>query len=116
MPFIKVTVNGEELFFDQPPIIEKGNALVPLRAIFEALGAEVLWDDNSKIVTAVKNNKTVSIEINSDELTIDGEVKTMDSPAKIYNNRTLVSVRTIAESFDCKVEWEDDTKTVIINF
>jgi len=59
----KVTVDGFKLDFDVSPILENGRVLVPLRAIFEKLGAGVNWDDNSKKITAVKDNKTVSLVV-----------------------------------------------------
>jgi len=111
---IKVTLNGSKIRFDQPPIIEKGRTLVPLRAIFEALGAKVNWDDNTQIVTAIKNSKTVSLKIGSTDLNIDGIIKILDVPAKLIGGRTLVPVRAISEAFGCSVEWDSNTQTVII--
>ena len=49
---ISVFVNGEKLAFDQPPVIQQDRTLVPMRAIFEALGATVLWDESTQTVTA----------------------------------------------------------------
>ena len=114
---ITVEVDGEVVDFDdQQPIIEDGRTLVPLRAIFEKLNAEVIWDGAENIVTATKDNKTIKLTIGSSKLYVNGEIKTiLDVPAKIIKSRTLVPVRAIAESFDCKVEWDSKTRTVIIN-
>jgi len=46
---ISVQINGNPLALDQPPIVQEGRTLVPLRAIFEALGAEVEWDASNKL-------------------------------------------------------------------
>ncbi len=112
---IKVLVNGGELSFDQPPIIKDSRTLVPLRAIFEALGAEVDWDGDTRTVTASKGKTTVVLTVDSASYTVNGSEKTLDVPAQIVNSRTLVPVRAVSESFGCEVEWDGDTRTVVIN-
>lgn len=113
-PDISVELNGEKISFDQPPIIVDGRTLVPLRAISEALGAEVDWDENTQTITAVKDSVTVILTINSDEITVNGKINKIDVPAQLVNDRTLVPLRAISESFDCTVDWDDTSKTVII--
>ena len=66
---IKVFVNGQRLSLDQSPIIENDRTLVPLRAIFEALGAEVDWEPSSQTVTAKKNDITITLKIGKAVLT-----------------------------------------------
>ena len=112
---ITVKVDGEEVVFpDQKPILENDRTLVPLRAIFEALGAEVGWDDATQTVTATKGDITISLQIGSTDLFVNGEVKVIDVPAKLLNSRTLAPVRAISEAFGCTVDWEDATQTVTI--
>ena len=113
-PTIMVHLNGEKLSFDQPPMIIDGRTMVPLRAIFEALGAEVVWDDATKTITAKKSYKVVMLEIGKRFITIDGVSKELDVPAQIMNNRTLVPVRAVSEAFECVVGWDGVTQTVII--
>ena len=111
---ISVTVNGSYVQFDQPPIFENGRTLVPLRAIFEALGAEVLWDGNTQTVTATKYGTEISLQIGSTRLYVNGNAIILDVPAKVINSRTLVPVRAVSEAFGCKVDWVQDTQTVVI--
>lgn len=111
---IKVTVNGEYVAFDQPPIIENDRTLVPFRAIFEKLGAKVEWDNNTRTVTAVKDGTTITLKIGEKAININGENKELDAASQIVNDRTLVPVRAISEALGCKVEWDGETKTVII--
>ena len=111
---IIVTLNGVVIAFDQPPIIENGRTLVPLRAIFEAMGADVDWNQSTQTVTAVRGEVTVSLTIGSNVLIKNGTNITLDVPAKIVNGRTLVPVRAIAESFGASVNWNANTRTVII--
>jgi hypothetical protein len=112
---IKVTVGDTAVVFDQEPIIKEGRTLVPLRAIFEALGATVEWNAETKTVSA-KDEKGVEITltIGSKEMKVGDKVVTLDVPAQIVKDRTLVPVRAIAEAFGAEVAWDATTKTVAI--
>lgn len=111
---IKVYVDGEQINFDVDPIIEDERTLVPMRAIFEALGAEVTWDQDTRTASAIKGNDTVDITIDSNMLYKNGIAVELDVPAKIIDERTLVPVRAISESFNADVQWEAETRSVII--
>ena len=111
---IKILLNGNALTMDQPPIIVEGRTLVPLRAIFEGLGASVEWDDATKTATGIKDGKEIKITINNTTAFVDGSAVTLDVPAQIVNSRTLVPVRFISESLGEKVDWDGNTRTVII--
>jgi len=113
-PEIKVLVNGTALTFDQPPIIENGRTLVPLRAIFEALGATVEWEQSTQTVTAVRGDTTIILKIGDAFLTKDGARIALDVPGKLVGGRTLVPARAIAESFGAAVGWDQATRTVTI--
>ena len=112
---IKITINGEEKSFDVMPQIVDGRTLVPMRAIFEALGAEVSWDEGTKTATGKTSSTTVSLTIDKKEADVNGREVTLDVPAQIIASRTMVPARFVAESLGCKVDWNDGTKTVIID-
>ncbi len=111
---ITVTLNGSALSFDVPPQIISDRTFVPMRKIFEALGATVSWDDATKTVTGRKNGTVVNLSIGSDVLIKNGVPKKLDVAPTIVDSRTLVPVRAIAESFDCEVSWIAETSTVKI--
>ena len=111
---ITVNVNGQLVNFDQPPIIIDGRTLVPLRAIFEALGATVEWKGDTQTVTSKKGSTNVSLSIDSKTMYKNGKATTLDVPAQLINDRTLVPARAVAEAFGCDVDWDSDTKTVTI--
>ena len=112
---ITVILDGSYIIFaDQKPVIKDDRTLIPLRAIFEALGATVDWDDETKTVVSEKGDVEISLTIGSDQLYVNGKAKTIDVPAQIINDRTMVPLRAVAESFGCKVDWVGETKTVII--
>ena len=111
---ISVTINGVKQNYDVMPQIVDGRTLVPMRGIFEALGAEVGWIDHSKTVTGTRNNKTVKMRIDDNMAYIDGAETILDVPATIINGRTMVPVRFISEMLGEKVDWDGATKTVMI--
>ena len=111
---ITVTLDGNPITFDVPPQLIEGRTMVPLRMIFEALGAEVSWDDATQTASGVKGDTTVKITINEKVLYKNGQAITLDVPAQLINDRTLVPVRAISESFDVLVDWDDATSTVIL--
>lgn len=111
---IDVKVNGTLISFDQPPVIVDGRTLVPLRAIFEALGATVDWYSETATVVSKRGNTTIKMTIGSNLMQKDGEDITLDVPAQLINDRTLVPVRAIAEAFGCNVDWDGDAQLVTI--
>ena len=111
----EIITNGESTALDVPAQIIDSRTMVPLRAIFEALGASVEWDDSTKTVTSERGDTKVSLTIGEAEIIVNGEAKALDVPGQIIDSRTLVPVRAIAESFGCEVGWDDPTKTVTIN-
>lgn len=113
-PEIKVVIDGETLETDQSPIIVNDRTLVPMRAIFEKLGASVDWNESAQAVTAVKGEREISLAIGGDVMRIDGEAKTLDVPAMLYNERTLVPVRAVSEALNCNVNWVGEENTVVI--
>ena len=99
---ITVTVNGENLTFDSEPIIKNDRLLVPMRAIFEALGADVSWNDSSKTASAVLGKTGLEITVGANELykngkLIDLTIREFDlikflasQPNKVFSRQSLL--------------------------
>lgn len=114
---VTVVLDGQTLQFPtQDPIITDGRTLVPMRTIFEALGADVEWidEDGVQSIVATTEDTTINMTINSDKFYVNGEEKMLDVPAQLINDKTLVPIRAISESLGCYVGWDEDAKTVII--
>lgn len=111
---IKVFINGKQLEFDVEPMLINGRTMVPMRVIFEALGAKVDWDGATQTAIGETKKTTIKITIGKDYLLKNDNIMVLDSPAVVISGRTLVPVRAIAESLDCKVEWYGETKVVEI--
>ena len=112
---ITVTLDGAVIdcaSYGQEATIVEGRTLVPLRAIFEALGASVEWNGETKTVSSVLGETEISLTIGENKLIKNGEEIALDVPAQIMNGRTLVPVRAISESFGVSVEWDGETRTV----
>ena len=79
------------------------------------LGGTVNWDAESKTVIISIDNRQIELTINNNIAIIDGEPITLDVPAKIINNKTMVPVRFISENAGFEVAWESEDNTVIIS-
>ena len=110
----KVYVNEKKITSDVYPRIENDRTLIPMRAVFEALDAEVMWDDTTRTVTASRNGNEIVLKIGSNILYKNGEPVEIDVPARIENDRTLVPLRAVSESLDCVVEWDEENRAVYI--
>ncbi|MBR3792168.1 MAG: leucine-rich repeat protein, partial [Clostridia bacterium] len=111
---IPVYLNNKEVCFDVDPVIVEGRTLVPMRAVFEALGAVVSWNGETETVTAQKGDTTLYVQIGSNTIRKNNQIISVDVPAKIYYNRTLVPVRAISEAVSAKVSWNNEERAVYI--
>ena len=111
---IKVVLNGTDLEFDVAPQMISDRVLVPMRKIFESLGAEVYWDDDTQTIIATKSDVIVIMQINNPTIFINGEPVELDVPPQLVGERTLVPVRAVAEGLNAMVTWDDENSTVII--
>lgn len=115
---IKVKLNGNEISFDEEPLMINDRVMVPIRKIFEELGATVEWEEDTQTVTAIRGITFVKIAIGSNTLSITGiknENISLDSPAQLINGRTYVPVRAVSEALNTVVSWNGDEQTVYIS-
>lgn len=112
---ITVILDGTTLDFDVAPQLVNDRTMVPMRAIFEALGASVSWDGDNRKITSVKGDKTVEMTIDDYIMNVNGtQIKLDSAPFIAEGDRTLVPARAVAESFNADVSWIGDSKTVLI--
>lgn len=114
-PPIKVQVDGREVAFDVPPVIENGRALVPFRAISESLGARVNYEEKSKTVNMVKGNVTVKLVIGNTTALKNTDKITLEVPAKIIKSRTMVPLRFVSEALGANVHWDTASRLISIS-
>lgn len=101
-------------FTDAAPQTVNDRIMVPMRAIFEKLGADVQWDSDTLTATAKKGDSIVSLSINNDTAKLNGKDKKLDTPPTTISDRTYVPIRFVSEALGAKVYWNDTTSTVYI--
>lgn len=115
---VRILLNGEPFVSDTEPFIEHNRTYVPVRAIFEAVGASVMWDGEKSTAIIVRQKGDdfthVAIQKNMDYVFINSEKVKIDAPAFIENNRMHVPLRVIMTALGEKVEWDGSTGTVSI--
>ena len=116
---IAVQVNGQEVeLTDAAPEAHNGRTFIPVRVVFEALGAQVSWDQENQSAVAVKGDATVVMTLGSTtaQVTENGETTelTMDVAPYAKGGRTYVPVRFAAQAFDCAVGWDSAERTVLV--
>ncbi|NSW83619.1 MAG: copper amine oxidase N-terminal domain-containing protein [Syntrophothermus sp.] len=113
---VSVTVNGAQLNCDPPPFIQDGTTLVPMRAIFEALGAQVGWDAETQLVTATKENRVVILQIGKPTGYINNQPVTLLKAPRIVEGRTFVPLRFVSEALGANVDWVAAAQQILINY
>ncbi len=109
---MRVVVNGKVLELDVEPVVLEGRTLIPMRALFEALGKEVTWNDSLKKASA---GTEIEFFVGSRNAKVNGEEKTMDVAAMIVDGRTMVPLRFVAENLSYDVKYDNLNRTAVIN-
>ncbi len=113
---IDLYVDFGRLNTDAPPANVGGRTLVPVRAIFEALGATVKWDTATRTATGTYNDITIVMQIDNQTAYVNGESKALDVPAQLINGRTMVPARFISEALGYDVTWYQPTQTAAVAY
>ncbi|WEG16675.1 stalk domain-containing protein [Alkalihalophilus pseudofirmus] len=112
---VSVVLNGNVQVYDQQPVVENGRVLVPMRGIFESLGANVAYNNTTKKITATRGTQTVELTLGSRQAFINGQSHQLDVAAKAVNGRTIVPLRFVGEALGANVRWDNISKTVYIS-
>ena len=111
---ITVEISQERVNFDQKPIIFNSRTMVPMRKIFEALGATVTWDAATKTAIGTRGDRTVKISVGQKLMSINSKTVELDTAPIILSGRTLVPARAVAEGMGCIVDWNGSYNLVSI--
>lgn len=113
---VRVTVNGALVDFGQkqPLAQPSGRVIVPARAVVEAAGGTVAWDPVGRVVTARLGSHTVVMTIDSSTVLVDSLPVTIDEPARLINDSTLLPIRSVMEGLGGRVVWDQTARTVVI--
>ena len=110
----KIEYQRRLLAFETAPVIEEGRILVPMRFLFEQMGADVEWNQETQTATATMNNTAVAFSINDTSAEVNGAAATMDVPARLINDKTMVPLRFLSENMGYTVTWDEATRTAVI--
>ena len=111
---VKIYVNNENVSLDVEPFIENGRTLIPLRGVFEKLGAKVDWNKSLQEVVIMDDNNEIEMLLGKDKVMVNGIIKDIDVPTRMINSRTFAPLRFIAENLGHDVKWDENTRAVYI--
>ncbi len=101
---------------DVDPYIYNDRAMIPIRAIAEAIEAEVSWDDKTQTAIIKKGSNIITLKIGSDKATLNGKTVQLDVAPQISGSRTMVPFRFVSESIGVPVNWDDSSRTVTVDY
>lgn len=111
---INLKIDDKAIETDVSPKIIDGRTMVPVRVIFEGVGADVEWNSQAKTIIGSKGDVTVEMSIDNNIAKVNNNNVSMDCAPVIIDGRTLAPARYVAEAFGCKVDWDNESKTVNI--
>lgn len=114
--FVRGLVVDFKKYDNVEPVIEKDRVLIPLRAIAETLGADVLWSGETGSIAITKGDVSIVLNIGSNTALVNGKEVTLEVAPKIIRDRALVPMRFISETLNLGVEWDEDSQTVIVDY
>jgi hypothetical protein len=97
-------------------LVKGGTLLIPLRSMFEQMGATVSYDAGSKTATVSKPGAEVKVTVGKPEVIINGESRPLDVPPILYQGAVLVPVRVISEGMGAYVQWVPDRRLVVVRY
>lgn len=113
---VLVRVNGKYLHMrgegEAAPFIENGRTMIPLRAMADAFGFQVEWEQSERKITLTKDGKQIVLYIGKPEMSVDGQsVLLTEAVPMMKHNVTFLPVRPLAEIIGSEVEWDAGTRT-----
>lgn len=110
---VTIVVNGQQVQFDQPPVEQGGRVFVPLRGVFERLGASVVYSNG--VINATGNGRTVQLHIGSRDALVNGASQQLDVAPFLVGPRTMVPLRFVSQALGANVDYDNSSSTVRIS-
>ncbi len=111
----QIEINGERVETDVPPVVFSDRSVVPARAIFEKLGAEVSWEERQSLVTVALDGDIITMQVNNQSAYINGAPVQMEIAPKIINDRVMIPARFVSEALGFQVDFDSSTDTIKIS-
>ncbi len=110
---LKIFVNGRHPNFDVQPTVQNGRTLVPIRALAQTLGSNVVYNNGQ--LAFKRHNKTVNLFVNRPVAVVNGDNVTLDQSVTVVNGRTLVPLRFVTENLDCNVDYAFESGIITVS-
>ena len=115
-PVISLYVNQKKVETTQmAPININNRVLVPMREVFESMGATVNWNGSNKTVTVGYGKTVVVLGVDKKEAYVNGKLQLMDVPPKVINSKVMIPVRFVSEALGMSVYWDSKDHAVYIS-
>jgi hypothetical protein len=111
---IRVSIDGDRQIYSVDPIQMDGSVLVPMRAIFESLGAELHYDAKTRVITALKGDTRIVLQVGGHVAQVNGKEVNLHQPAIVIRGSTLVPVRFVSEALGAEVKWVPQANAVSV--
>lgn len=112
---VTVLINGQKVTFKDPVLNKSGRLFLPMRNVYEIIGAQVQWNQQTTTASAVRNDHQVAVTVNSETATVNGKKVTVNVPPFLYKDTTYVPIRFLSENLGGSVQWNQQTRTVGIS-
>lgn len=111
---IRVVANGEWVTFPTPPVVKNERLLIPIRSVFEMMGAKVEWYPNDQSFSVTLGSNSILMKIGDKNFEVNGQKMLMDVEPILLNGTSMVPLRFAAEALGVKVEWDSANNAVIL--
>lgn len=112
---ITIEADGKTVKCDVAPFIENNRTLIPLRGVFETIGADVKWNQDQRKAEVSYGSQNVVLYIGNETAYVNGVPKKLDTVPVIKNSRTFIPVRFVSEGLGFSVKWDSDNYKVLIS-
>jgi len=115
------TVDGTSKTLDSPPVIKNARTLVPIRAIIEALGGTVGWDESARKAAVALGGTTIELWIGKGTAAVNGVSTRIDAAGakvvpEIISGRIMLPLRFVSENLGCSIVWVNATRTITMTY
>jgi len=109
-----IVIDGRTIMGLPPVVVQSGSALVPMRGVFEHLGARVEWDGTDQSITAVGNGNRIVMTIGQTTAWLNGNAVTLSAPPQVTNGVTMVPLRVVGQALGANVKWDSKAQLIDI--
>jgi len=107
---IEVMIDSNKISFNTAPEMYGDTIMVPMKEFFEAMGARIVWVESERMIIAYKDNMHMKLQLGNKIAFRNGKRFKLESEPYIREGRTMVPIQIIAETFNMKPEWNEETE------